>query len=96
MRLKLVLVTSLIGAAIGFVVSYTFLIALLGPWMTFGRGHTTAILVYLALSLPPIVTALFAAIFVYRHTAVRRKLQASLTAVLVLLICLGALTVFLY
>ena len=36
------------------------------------------------------VTALLAAIFVYRHTARRRKTQATLTGILVLILSLAA------
>jgi len=37
----------------------------------------------------PIATIIFAAVFVYRHTARRRKLQAFVTAVLATLLTLG-------
>ena len=37
----------------------------------------------------PIATTAFASIFVYRHTARRRKLQAVLTAILAILLTLG-------
>jgi len=37
----------------------------------------------------PIATIAFASIFVYRHTARRRKVQAFLTAILAILLTLG-------
>jgi preprotein translocase subunit YajC len=38
----------------------------------------------------PVVATLVAAIFVYRHTARRRKLQAALTTIISLLLILAA------
>ena len=95
MRLKLVLLTSLIAALIGALVSAALVVFWIGtldyivdspeyrsgPWYRF--------IVYL----PPILTALLGAIFVYRHTAFRRKLQAILTAATVLLLYAAALAV---
>ncbi|HVS83192.1 MAG TPA: hypothetical protein VHE60_15795 [Pyrinomonadaceae bacterium] len=92
MRLKLVLLTSLLGAVIGAGASIGIVVGTLGS-----LGFTFALLGYKAnmwmtvvTYLPPIVAALLAGIFVYRHTARRRKLQAALTGTLVLLFCLIA------
>jgi len=93
MRIKLVILTSLIAALIGAVVSAALIVFWIGtidytvdspnyrsrPWFGF--------IVYL----PPIFTALLGAIFVYRHTAAQRKLQAILTAAVVLMLYAAAL-----
>ena len=65
----------------------------LGSWMkitdpALSAQRWTAIVVYVI----PLITALVAGFFVYRHTARRRKLQAALTAILVLLLCLMTFT----
>lgn len=39
---------------------------------------------------PPFLAAFLASMFVYRHTARRRKLQGALSLILVLLLSLGA------
>jgi hypothetical protein len=93
MRFKLILLAVLVAALIGIAASVSINFAIPGPWMPFGGGRTTITLFYLALSLPSAITALSAGIFVYRHTAIRRKLQAALTAILVLLLCSIAFTV---
>lgn len=82
MRLKLVLLSSLIAAVVG-------------------AGSAIAIILYVFSSLKPITTpgllvvstyllptlaTLLASMFVYRHTARRRKLQAVLTAFIALLL----------
>ena len=92
MRLKLVLLTSLLGALFGAGVSIAILGATLG-WRAFSfarfgyqAGNWVGLLIYL----PPLVASVFASIFVYRHTARRRKLQAALTAILVLILCVVA------
>ncbi|HXM34917.1 MAG TPA: hypothetical protein VN920_07010, partial [Pyrinomonadaceae bacterium] len=43
------------------------------------------------IDVPPLCTALLASVFIYRHTARRRKIQAALTAIVVLLLCVLAL-----
>ena len=50
----------------------------------------------LGLCLPPSAIALIAGTFVYRHTARRRKLQAGLAAVLVLLLCAVEFTLLVF
>jgi hypothetical protein len=92
MRLKLVLLTSLVGTVIGAGASIVIISFTLGSWAkladpALARSGGTAILI-----LFPLITALAAGFFVYRHTARRRKLQAALTAILVLLFCLITFT----
>ncbi len=90
MRLKLVFICSLIAAIVGV-------------------GSTTAIILFAFSSLKPVaapgwvvlstyliplLAILFAAIFVYRHTARRRRLQAVLTALISLLLTFGIFLLF--
>ncbi|MEP6741576.1 MAG: hypothetical protein ABJB61_03685 [bacterium] len=85
MRPKLVFLASLIaamvgaGCAIGIVL---FVFSSLAPLMKPG-------VVVLSTLLLPIVATLVASIFVYRHTARRRKLQAALTAIISLILILA-------
>ena len=78
MRLKLVLISALIaafagaGSAVAIIVSVSSSI----------HPITTPGLLMVATYLLPIATTLLASIFVYRHTARRRKLQAILTAMI--------------
>jgi hypothetical protein len=82
MRLKLVLISAVIAAVAG-------------------AGSAIAIILYVFSSLKPItapgllvvstyllptLTTLLASIFVYRHTARRRRLQAALTAIIALVL----------
>ena len=87
MRFKLVLLTSLIGALISAGTSVGIVSATLGSWQWFLSQPThdsTGLVIYAI----PLATALGASIFVYRHTARRRKLQSVLTGILILLLCL--------
>jgi hypothetical protein len=89
MRLKLVFLTSLLGALLGSggpllitaigLSQRGFLLAKSFPETAEGWKSGTILLI-------PIAVALFAGVFVYRHTARRRKLQAVLTSVLVLML----------
>ena len=83
MRLKLVLISSLIAAIVG--AGSTTLIILL----VFSKPVTTPGLLALSTYLLPVASILLAAIFVYRHTARRRRLQAALTALISLLLTVG-------
>ena len=83
MRLKLVLISSLIAAIVG--AGSTSLIILL----LFSKPVTTPGLLVLSTYLLPVGSILLAAIFVYRHTARRRRLQAALTALISLLLTFG-------
>ncbi len=80
MRLKLVFVSSLIAAVIGaggVITIILFVFSSLTPLMKPGA-------VVFSTFLLPLVATLIASIFVYRHTARRRKLQAALTALIAL------------
>lgn len=86
MRLKLVFVSSLIAAvagAGGAIAIVMFVFSSLSPLMKPGA-------VVFSTFLLPLVATLIAAIFVYRHTARRRKLQAALTTIISLLLILAA------
>ena len=84
MRPKLVVGVSVLaallgaGSCIGIVLAVSSLTAISRP----GPLMTAALLL-------PIATIIFASVFVYRHTARRRKLQAFITAVLAALLTLG-------
>ena len=87
MRWKLLIAASLLAAAAGAGSCYAaarYLPPALGPG---SRGWVAA----LSLLVPLGATA-FAAVFVYRHTARRRTLQAAATALLASLLTLTALT----
>jgi hypothetical protein len=80
------------------VVGVSFLAALLGAGLCIGIVLALTSTVSVPLKpgllvsgslLLPIATIIFGAIFVYRHTARRRKLQAFVTAVLATLLTLG-------
>lgn len=87
MRLKLVLIASLLAAIIGSGASIAIILAVFSSL----RPVSTPGLLVLSTFLLPVVMVLVAAIFVYRHTARRRKLQAVLTAILATVL---SLTVF--
>ena len=85
MRLKLVFISSVVAAALG-------------------AGSSIAIILYVSSSLKPIAApglfvlatfllpagaTLLATIFVYRHTARRRKLQAALTVIISLILTIA-------
>lgn len=88
MRLKLVLAASVLAALVG-AGSCTALV--LGVFSV--KALSSPGLLVASTLLLPIATIVFAAIFVYRHTARRRKLQAALTTIIatVLTLCLFVL-----
>lgn len=91
MRLKLVIIASLLAAILGSGATIAVVLALfstLRPLTT-----PTSDLVTLATLVPPVATCIAASFFVYRHTARRRKLQALLTAILSILLSIAALIV---
>jgi hypothetical protein len=86
MRWKLIILTSLSAALIAF-----------GTWSAvvigfFGDARTLALhdWLLLASALAPLLLSIFAGVFVYRHTARRRKTQAILTGLLSLIFWIGA------
>ena|SRR2546422_11333385 len=86
MRLKLVLIASLLAAVIG---SGASIAIILGAFASLKPLSAPGLLVIATFVLPT-AAVLYASIFVYRHTARRRKLQAALTAILAVLLCLSA------
>lgn len=86
MRLKLVIAASLLAAVVG----AGSCIALVLGVFSVNALSSPGLLVASTLLLP-ILTIVFASIFVYRHTARRRKLQAFLTAILATLLTLSIL-----
>lgn len=78
MRLKLVLIASLVAALVG---SGASIVIIMGRFSSLKVLSTPDLLVAATFALP-VVAVLLAAVFVYRHTARRRKTQALLTGVL--------------
>jgi hypothetical protein len=78
MRWKLVLITSLTASIVGAGGSIAILIGILGR----GNRVFAPDLIVLATLILPLAAITGAAIFVYRHTARRRKLQAMTTVLL--------------
>jgi hypothetical protein len=99
MRFKLVLLTSLIASIFGVGFSIAILAASFGI-LDFAQLQSSrdadSTLLALGLSVPPPVSAVLAGVFVYRHTAKRRKLQAGLAGILVLLLCVVEFTLLLF
>src|SRR5687768_5788984 len=86
MRLKLILFTSLVAAIFGAgsgLVLGRIVNGYWGGFLTNEPFDTRSLNILLGL-VPLILSTLMAGIFVYRHTAHRRKTQAELTAFLVL------------
>ena len=75
MRLKLVLAASVLAAIVGAGICIALVLGVLSP-----RALSNPNLLVSSTLLLPTATIAFASIFVYRHTARRRKLQAILTA----------------
>jgi hypothetical protein len=86
MRLKLVFIVSIIAAVVG---AGTSILIVLGVFASLRPLNAPSLLV-LSTFLLPVGATVWASIFVYRHTARRRKLQAVMTALLSLLLTLGA------
>jgi len=84
MRLKLVIAASVLAAIVGAGVCIALVLGVLSP-----RALSNPGLLVTSTLLLPIATIAFASIFVYRHTARRRKVQAFLTAILAILLTLG-------
>ena len=84
MRLKLVIAASVLAALAG---AGSCIALVLGVFSV--RTWSSPGLLAASTLLLPIATIIFASIFVYRHTARRRKLQAFLTAILATLLTLS-------
>jgi hypothetical protein len=85
MRLKLVLIASLIAAVAGAGSAIAIVLFLFSSLESITSPGLLAIAAYLL----PVLSTLFASIFVYRHTARRRKLQAALTVIISFVLTLG-------
>lgn len=85
MRLKLVLISSILAALIGAGASSAIILAFSSSPVP---PSVPGLLAALTLLLPLLMVFL-ASIFVYRHTARRRKLQAILTSILAILMSLA-------
>lgn len=86
MRWKLLIIASLAAAAAGFGLWLGLLLAAFGDLPTLAQ-HAALLLLS---DLIPVVAIVGAGLFVYRHTARRRKLQAALTAALAILLIVAA------
>ena len=89
MRPKLVVGVSLLASFIG---AGSCIGLVFAVFSSFDPTASVGWLVILSFLLP-VATIVFASIFVYRHTARRRRLQAFMTAVLATLLTLGLLVV---
>ncbi|MCA1594211.1 MAG: hypothetical protein LC754_16610 [Acidobacteria bacterium] len=88
MRWKLLIFTSLLATLVGAGLSLAA-----SQWLLSLNGRTNApVYAALATLLIPLAAVAAAGIFVYRHTARRRPLQAMATALLAALLTLAALT----
>lgn len=84
MRLRLVIAASLIAAIVG---AGSCIALVLGVFSV--KAFSSPGLLVVSTLLLPAAAIIFASIFVYRHTARRRKLQAVLTALLATLLTLA-------
>lgn len=78
MRLKLVLIASFVSAIVG---SGASIAIILGKFSSL-KGLAAPDLLVASTFILPVAAVVLAAIFVYRHTARRRKTQALLTGIL--------------
>ena len=83
MRLKLVIAASVLAAVVGAGICIALVLGVFSVKALSNPGLLVASTLVL-----PIATIAFASIFVYRHTARRRKLQAFLTAILAIILTL--------
>ena len=84
MRLKLVIAASVLAAVVGAGICIALVLGVFSVKALSNPG-----LLVISTLLLPMATTAFASIFVYRHTARRRKLQAFLTAILAILLTLA-------
>ena len=99
MRLKFVLLASLVAAVIGAGACLLIIVAALGSWRAAlpPSSYQHPALVFLAVLVPPWISAISAGFFVYRHTAHRRKLQTLITisvAVIIAMLLIRLLTFY--
>ena len=86
MRWKLLLIASLLATLVGAGATLGIVIGILGS----SAQYTAPDLAVLGTLIIPVAAITFASIFVYRHTARRRKLQAMATALLATILTLTA------
>lgn len=84
MRLKLVIAASLLAAVVGAGSCIALVLGVFSVKVLSSPGLLAASTLLL-----PVLAIVVASIFVYRHTARRRKLQAFLTALLAILLTLS-------
>jgi glucose-6-phosphate-specific signal transduction histidine kinase len=84
MRLRLVIAASLLAAIVG---AGSCIALVLGVFSV--KALSSPGLLVASTLLLPVLAIIFASIFVYRHTARRRKLQAFLTALIATLLTLA-------
>ena len=84
MRLKLVIAASVLAAVVGAGISIALVLGVFSV-----KGLSNPGLLVASTLLLPIATTAFASVFVYRHTARRRKLQAFLTAIIAIILTLA-------
>lgn len=84
MRLKLVFAASVLAALVG---AGSCIALVLGVFSA--KALSSPSLLVFSTLLLPVATIVFGAIFVYRHTARRRKLQALLTTLIATLLTLA-------
>jgi hypothetical protein len=85
MRLKLVIISSLVAAIVGAGSAIAIILSVFSSL----KPVTSPGLLVLSAYLLPMLMIVLSAIFVYRHTARRRKLQAILTALIALLLTIA-------
>jgi hypothetical protein len=88
MRLKLVLIVSLLATLIGAGGSIGIIRALFGSLAVLLHPSLKVAATFLL----PIATTAWAGIFIYRHTARRRRLQVTLATILTLFLTVAAFT----
>ncbi|HKR11038.1 MAG TPA: hypothetical protein VJT15_03190 [Pyrinomonadaceae bacterium] len=88
MRLKLVIAASVLAAVVG---AGSCIALVLGVFAV--RTLSSPGLLAASTLVLPILAIVFASIFVYRHTAKRRKLQAFLTALIAIILTLSIFVV---
>jgi hypothetical protein len=82
MRLKLVLISALIAALVGAGGAIAIILSVFSSFKPVAAPGLLVVSTYLL----PTVATILASVFVYRHTARRRRLQAVLTAIIALLL----------
>jgi purine-cytosine permease-like protein len=85
MRLKLVFLSSIVAATVGAGCAIAIILSVFSSL----KPITAPGLLVLATFLLPAGALLLASIFVYRHTARRRKLQAALTVIISLILTIA-------